>query len=435
MSTGSRFINPAPQFRDYEDDSAVGGQLFFYASGTTTPQATYSDSAMTVPNQNPVILDAYGRPSVNVFLDPSFAYRCVLKDADEAVIWDKDILAGGDIAASIAAHNADPAAHYPASETQRGFVELANQTEANALTDAARALTPGTLGNFLRSGPGVPANVINGTTTVTIASAATIDLDTALSNVIDVSGNVGITAVTLGNGRVRLVRFTGTPTLTNSGNLVLPGSANIVVAPGDHAIFVGAAGSITRLEHYTRASGNPLTGPTPIVSPGGLLNTGGDTGISIPAGAWKKLDLVLSGVKSASNFLAWLRLNGDTGANYSYGQWQTTATGEANYSQFGTTGISLTDRTSLIPLSGAGQFPLDVVIELIAPTRNDPKGGFIRSVSPTAASIRTIHGSLQWTGTAPITTAQILLRDTPGTSPTGATVNASAGSYYFVGEL
>lgn len=42
-------------------------------------------------------------------------------------------------------HNDDPAAHYPASETQRGFVELATAAEGAAGTDTERAIVPAIL--------------------------------------------------------------------------------------------------------------------------------------------------------------------------------------------------------------------------------------------------------------------------------------------------
>jgi hypothetical protein len=57
-----------------------GGSLAFYASGTSTPLATYSDSALTSPNTNPVVLDAAGRAG-NIFLQ-NLAYKVVLSDAN-----------------------------------------------------------------------------------------------------------------------------------------------------------------------------------------------------------------------------------------------------------------------------------------------------------------------------------------------------------------
>lgn len=38
-----------------------GGQLYFYAAGTTTPQSAYQDSSLTILWPNPIILDSAGR--------------------------------------------------------------------------------------------------------------------------------------------------------------------------------------------------------------------------------------------------------------------------------------------------------------------------------------------------------------------------------------
>lgn len=61
-------------FRGYTDAGAplVGGKLWTYVSGTTTPQATYTDKALTTPQTNPVILDARGE--AEIWPDPALVY-------------------------------------------------------------------------------------------------------------------------------------------------------------------------------------------------------------------------------------------------------------------------------------------------------------------------------------------------------------------------
>jgi hypothetical protein len=56
----------------------AGGCLFSYQSGTSTPQATYTDSTGVATNSNPVILDAGGR--ANVWLTAQ-GYKLVLLSA------------------------------------------------------------------------------------------------------------------------------------------------------------------------------------------------------------------------------------------------------------------------------------------------------------------------------------------------------------------
>lgn len=84
----NRFFSPNQQFADATGLPYAGGSLTFYASGTTTPLATYSDSALTIPNTNPVVLDSAGRAG-NVFLQ-NLAYKVVLADVNSNVIWTED---------------------------------------------------------------------------------------------------------------------------------------------------------------------------------------------------------------------------------------------------------------------------------------------------------------------------------------------------------
>lgn len=82
-----QFING--RFHADADDGTplVGGQLFTYASTTTTKLATYTDSTLATPNTNPIILNARGEASV--WMD-NFVYSFVLKDANNVTIWTDD---------------------------------------------------------------------------------------------------------------------------------------------------------------------------------------------------------------------------------------------------------------------------------------------------------------------------------------------------------
>jgi hypothetical protein len=91
-----------------------------------------------------------------------------------------------------------------------------------------------------------------------IASAGTLNLDVATGDQVDVTGTATITAITLGAGRMRAVRFTGALVLTHGASLVLPGAANITTAAGDVAVFRGYAGGVVRCVHYQRQALAPL---------------------------------------------------------------------------------------------------------------------------------------------------------------------------------
>lgn len=64
----------------------VGGKVYTYANGTSTPLTTWSDAAMTVPNTNPVILDARGEALI--FWNGN--YKVVLRDSTDNIIWTVD---------------------------------------------------------------------------------------------------------------------------------------------------------------------------------------------------------------------------------------------------------------------------------------------------------------------------------------------------------
>lgn len=82
-------LTPSPkmQFFTASGIPLVGGKLYTYAAGTTTPLATYTDSTGASANTNPVILDSRGEASV--WLANSL-YKFELRDSVDALIWTSD---------------------------------------------------------------------------------------------------------------------------------------------------------------------------------------------------------------------------------------------------------------------------------------------------------------------------------------------------------
>lgn len=64
---------------------APGGRLHFYERGTTTPKTTWQDFAQTVPNPNPVVLDAAGRLQAQVWGDGDYTVRFEAADGSAIV--------------------------------------------------------------------------------------------------------------------------------------------------------------------------------------------------------------------------------------------------------------------------------------------------------------------------------------------------------------
>jgi len=75
------------RFFDASGNPLAGGKLHSYVAGTSTPTATYTDQAGTVPNTNPIILDANGE--CNAWLISGY-YKFVLRDSNDVVQWTVD---------------------------------------------------------------------------------------------------------------------------------------------------------------------------------------------------------------------------------------------------------------------------------------------------------------------------------------------------------
>jgi hypothetical protein len=87
-------LAPFLKFREVDSngDPLAGGKLYSYVAGSSTPQATYTDSTGNTANANPVILDASGR--ANVWIDESLNYKFVLTDSNDVVQWSVDNVKG-----------------------------------------------------------------------------------------------------------------------------------------------------------------------------------------------------------------------------------------------------------------------------------------------------------------------------------------------------
>lgn len=82
-------LTPAPkmQFFDINGEPLVGGKVYTYEAGTTTPSVTYTDNTGASVNSNPIILNARGEASI--WLGASI-YKFKLADANDVEIWTAD---------------------------------------------------------------------------------------------------------------------------------------------------------------------------------------------------------------------------------------------------------------------------------------------------------------------------------------------------------
>ena len=80
--------NPKQQFFDANGQPLVGGKVYTYAAGTTTPVVTYVDAAGVTTNTNPIILDSRGM--ANIWLDTTVNYKYAVFDALDVPIFTTD---------------------------------------------------------------------------------------------------------------------------------------------------------------------------------------------------------------------------------------------------------------------------------------------------------------------------------------------------------
>lgn len=71
---------------DANGDPLVGGKIYTYLAGTTTPAATYTSSAGVTPQANPIILNSLGLPDNPLWLGSGVSMKMVIKDSTDVTV-------------------------------------------------------------------------------------------------------------------------------------------------------------------------------------------------------------------------------------------------------------------------------------------------------------------------------------------------------------
>lgn len=282
--------NGMQQFVDANGAPLASGSVSFYVPGTLTPKTTWSDPAGTVPNTNPVSLDAAGRATIY----GAGSYRQIVKDVFGATVWDKQTAgintntltwagtAGGTVNALTVTSSSFTSTDgqdvtFRASGTNTTAVTL-NVNTGGALA-VVRYLAGG-LGSVPLSGGEISAgaivsarydavngnfqlmSVLNPTNaSKTVAAAGTTNLSSGQSQILSITGT-GVTISSFGTYPVAwsplvYVTFAGENTITyNATSMVTPTAQSIVTAAGDTALLVSKGGSNWQVLAYMRAAGN-----------------------------------------------------------------------------------------------------------------------------------------------------------------------------------
>ena len=83
-----RLVLPLQTVFDRLGTAAEDAQVYFYASGTSSPLDTFSDKALTIPNTNPVPANSAGLLP-DIWLQ-ALDYKVVAKNAHDVEIWTAD---------------------------------------------------------------------------------------------------------------------------------------------------------------------------------------------------------------------------------------------------------------------------------------------------------------------------------------------------------
>ena len=240
------FLTPSAKQQFFSDAGVplVGGKVYTYAAGTTTPLATYQDSTGLVSNTNPIILDSRGE--ANIWLSPSLAYKFVLKDANDAPIWTVDninlginfanvIITGGTIN-GVTIGNITPGSGAFTTLSASGEVTFngSGQMQIPAGTTANRSATPknGMIRYNTTIGQYEGNSATAGQTISSITSVGTLaTLTTATAHGLSTGDYVTISGVTPSNyNSSYAITVTGTTTFQYT----------MVSAPGGSATILGS---------------------------------------------------------------------------------------------------------------------------------------------------------------------------------------------------
>lgn len=182
MAVNCSPFGPKPQFLLSTGLPAVGNQLFFYVAGSVnTKQNTYTTSTGGVANANPIVLNALGEPSTEIWFTAGQSYKVVYApstdtDPPTSPIWTIDNLSGiNDITSAVTEWIAGPSPTYISAAN---FSLVGDQTSNFTLGRRCKfTVTAGTVyGTIVNSVFGIA-------TTITMKMDAAFALDNGLSAV------------------------------------------------------------------------------------------------------------------------------------------------------------------------------------------------------------------------------------------------------------
>ena len=241
--------SPFMQFTTTAGAPLIGGKVYTYAAGTTTPLASYTDNTGATANTNPVILDTRGEAAI--WLSPA-SYKFVLKDSNDVTIWTSDNLGGLNISPAFTGIPTAPTAASGTNTTQlatTAFVQLS----------ATASIPVGCIVLWSGSVATIPAGwlLCNGAySTPNLADRFVIG-----------AGSTYNPAAAGGSADAIVVSHTHTTTVTDPGHLHVYGKSTTSTSAGAGSNIVGGATDTNTSTATTGISvANATTGVTGVAA-------------------------------------------------------------------------------------------------------------------------------------------------------------------------
>lgn len=284
------------QFFDANGAPLALGNLYYYAAGTTTPLDTYSDSAGTVANTNPIVLDGSGRLDVDVYLGSTSNYKEVLTTASATVApWPDDNIPLASQPDWNATSGPNQILNKPvlaAVATSGSYTDLSNTPATNSpfTGDSGSGGTSGlvpapaagdALANMFLSAGGGWATPPGSSISVNLVASAAIASGSTLTFA-SVPGSISVGMV-VSDTTASTVIPSGTVVSSTTGTTVTLSTpvTGAGVSSGDTINFYGSASSVTNLTASETAnsvligssSGSGVTIPAATSTAAGVLDS------------------------------------------------------------------------------------------------------------------------------------------------------------------
>lgn len=258
-----------------------GGFIYTYQAGSTTPVVTYTDQAGTIPQANPIVLNASGLPAQPIWLPASQAVKLVIQNAQGVVQRTVDNVLGVNDPSGVATQSEwTQFSGVPTFLSATTFSLAGDQTNIFQVKRRLRSVTTG--GTVYSTVTASSYNAGTGLTTVTVSNTSGV-LDAGLSQVsygllTAVNGSVPLQSGQLIGRQVFTANGTYTPTFGTSSVVVeVQGGGGgsggcAATAAGQAAIGVGGAGGGYGSKRITSG----FSGVTVTVGAGGAAGAAGN---------------------------------------------------------------------------------------------------------------------------------------------------------------